>query len=64
MTISPQQKRALRRVGADRRLTKTQLANELGITRMTLRLIINNDEPQEIRSATYQKIADLIAEHY
>jgi len=64
MIISPEEKRALRRLQADRMLKKKELAEQLGITRSTLRNIINNDEPQKVNTRTYQNIAKTIASNY
>jgi len=60
MIITSKEKRALRTLQADKRLTKTQLADELGITRQTLRHIIDNDEPQRVNSKVYQSIIKLL----
>ena len=62
--ISPTEKRALRRLQADQCLRQGELAKQIGVTDKTLRLIINNDEPQKINNTTYQKIMRAIAENY
>ena len=64
MVITPEEKRALRRVGADRMLCQKDLAKLLGIQRQTVARILNNTEKQEVNRTTYQKIAKLIASNY
>jgi len=62
--ISSKEKRALRRLQADKMLTKTELAQQLGLTRKTLGGLLNNNEPQKVKNSTYQKIMRAIAENY
>lgn len=64
MIISPEEKRALRRLQADKRLKQKELSKQIGIADKTLRLIINNDEPQKVNNKTYQKIMRAIANNY
>ena len=64
MIISQTEKKALRRVQADNKLTKEQMAIRVGVSAKTLRLILNNDEPQKINNTTYKKIARCIASNY
>lgn len=64
MILTSENKRALRRVKADRMLNNVQLAQELGVARETLQRIINNPGAENVRPTTYQKIMQFITENY
>jgi len=64
MILSPEEKKALRRLQADKMMKQKELAQQLGITARTLRLITNNNEPQKVNMKTYQSIAKTIATNY
>lgn len=61
--ITKDQQLALLRNAGEKRLTQTALADKLGITRMTLRRVIDAEAPVVVNGNTFQAVNNyLIAE--
>ncbi|MFR6558781.1 MAG: HTH domain-containing protein [Weissella confusa] len=54
--ITKDQQLALLRNAGEKRLTQTALADKLGITRMTLRRVIDAEAPVVVSSKTFQAL--------
>ncbi|HAP14794.1 MAG TPA: hypothetical protein DCZ00_06190 [Lactococcus sp.] len=57
-------KRALRRVQADKFMTKKDLANVLGVTEKTAQSLTRDNEPQEVKNKVFTAVVSVIAENY
>lgn len=63
MLLTENQKRALRRVQADKLMNKRQLAEHLGLSHKTVEYLTKDNEPQNVQKATYEKISAFLAEN-
>jgi HTH domain. len=54
--ITKDQQLALLRNAGEKRLTQTSLADKLGITRMTLRRVIDAEAPVVVSGKTFQAV--------
>ena len=64
MILSLTEKIALRKMRAEKNYNRGEMAKLVGVTDKTLRGFLDNDEPQEVKNSTYQKVAKLIASDY
>ncbi|WP_251422175.1 MULTISPECIES: hypothetical protein [Lactococcus] len=62
--LTPEMKRALRRVQADKFMTKKDLANVLGVTEKTAQSLTRDNEPQEVKNKVFTAVVSVIAENY
>ncbi|TVV32473.1 HTH domain-containing protein [Weissella cibaria] len=54
--ITKDQQLALLRIVGEKRLTQTELAEKLGITRMTLRRVIDEEAPLVVNGKTFTAV--------
>ncbi|MCT0038297.1 hypothetical protein EFO38_11275 [Lactococcus lactis] len=57
-------KKALRRVQADKLMTKKDLAKVLGVTEKTAQSLTRDNEPQEMKNKVFNAVVSVIAENY
>jgi hypothetical protein len=62
--LTPEMKKALRRVQADRFMTKKELAKVLGVTEKTAQSLTRDNEPQEVKNKVFNAVVSAIAENY
>ncbi|EHE92384.1 hypothetical protein EFO20_11395 [Lactococcus lactis] len=56
-------KKALRRVQADKLMTKKDLAKVLGVTEKTAQSLTRDNEPQEVKNKVFNAVVSAIAEN-
>ena len=61
--LTPEMKKALRRVQADRLMTKKELAKVLGVTEKTAQSLTRDNEPQEVKNKVFNAVVSAIAEN-
>ena len=64
MILTIEQKRALRRLQADKMLKQKELSEKLGLNPKTLGNILNSDLPQKVSRKTYEKVVQAICENF
>ena len=62
--LTPEMKKALRRVQADKLMTKKDLAKVLSVTEKTAQSITKDNEPQEVKNKVFNAVVSVIAENY
>ena len=62
--LTPEMKNALRRVQADKLMTKKDLAKVLGVTEKTAQSLTRDNEPQEVKNKVFNAVVSVIAENY
>lgn len=62
--LTPEMKKALRRVQADKLLTKKELAKVLGVTEKTAQSLTRDNESQEVKNKVFNAVVSVIAENY
>ena len=62
--LTPEMKKALRRVQADKLMTKKDLAKVLGVTEKTAQSLTRDNEPQEVKNKVFNAVVSVIAENY
>ena len=61
--LTPEMKKALRRVQADRLMTKKELAKVLGGTEKTAQSLTRDNKPQEVKNKVFNAVVSAIAEN-
>ena len=61
--LTPEMKKALRRVQADKLLTKKDLAKVVGVTEKTAQSLTRDNEPQEVKNKVFNAVVSAIAEN-
>lgn len=61
--LTPEMKKALRRVQADKLMTKKDLAKVLGVTEKTAQSLTRDNEPQEVKNKVFNAVVSAIAEN-
>lgn len=64
MLLTTENKRALKRLKGEKNITYQELAQLTGLHSNTVRKIIKNPDGEEVKSKTYVKVMDLIAQNY
>ncbi|MFK4899857.1 hypothetical protein ACI1UM_02600 [Lactococcus petauri] len=62
--LTSEMKKALRRVQADKFMTKKELAKVLGVTEKTAQSLTRDNEPQEVKNKVFNAVVSAIAENY
>lgn len=62
--LTPEMKKALRRVQADKFMTKKDLAKVLGVTEKTAQSLTRDNESQEVKNKVFNAVVSVIAENY
>lgn len=62
--LTSEMKKALRRVQADKLLTKKDLAKVLGVTEKTAQSLTRDNKPQEVKNKVFNAVVSAIAENY
>lgn len=62
--LTSEMKKALRRVQADKLMTKKDLAQVLGVTEKTAQSLTRDNEPQEVKNKVFNAVVSVIAENY
>lgn len=62
--LTSEMKKALRRVQADKLMTKKELAKVLGVTEKTAQSLTRDNEPQEVKNKVFKAVVSAIAENY
>lgn len=62
--LTPEMKKALRRVQADKLMTKKDLAKYIGVSESTAKSITRDNEPQEVKTKIFNAVVSVIAENY
>lgn len=62
--LTPEMKKALRRLQADKFMTKKDLAKVLGVTEKTAQSLTRDNKPQEVKNKVFNAVASAIAENY
>ncbi|NHI76900.1 hypothetical protein ET012_02550 [Lactococcus petauri] len=57
-------KKALRRVQADKLMTKKDLAKVLGVTEKTAQSLTRDNESQAVKNKVFNAVVSVIAENY
>ena len=61
--LTPEMKRALRRVQADKLLNKKDLAKYIGVSESTAKSITKDNEPQNVKNKVFNAVVSAIAEN-
>lgn len=61
--LTPEMKKALRRVQADKLMTKKDLAKVSGVTEKTAQSLTRDNEPQEVKNKVFNAVVSAIAEN-
>ena len=61
--LTPEMKKALRRVQADKFLTKKQLAEYIGVSESTAIYLTKDNEPQNVKNKVFNAVVSAIAEN-
>ena len=62
--LTPEMKKALRRLQADKFMTKKDLAEVLGVAEKTAQSLTRDNEPQEVKNKVFNAVVSIIAENY
>lgn len=62
--LTPEMKKALRRLKVDKLMNNKQLARKLGISESTIAYLIRDNEPQNVKNKVFNAIVSAIAENY
>lgn len=62
--LQPETKRALRRLQADKLMTKKQLAEYIGVSEQTAQTLTKNDEPYNVKMTVYEKVMTALSKSY
>lgn len=62
--LTAEMKKALRRVQADKFMTKKDLAKVLGVTEKTAQSLTRDNESQEVKNKVFNAVISVIAENY
>lgn len=62
--LTPEMKKALRRVQADKLLNKKQFARYIGVSENTMKSLTKDNEPQEVKNKVFNAVVSVIAENY
>lgn len=61
--LTSEMKKALRRVQADKFMTKKDLAKVLGVTEKTAQSLTRDNEPQEVKNKVFNAVVSVISEN-
>ncbi|BBC75082.1 putative bacteriophage bIL310 repressor [Lactococcus cremoris] len=61
--LTPEMKKALRRVQADKLLNKKDLAKYIGVSESTAKSITKDNEPQNVKNKVFNAVVSAIAEN-
>ena len=61
--LTPEMKKALRRVQADKLLNKKELAKYIGVSESTAKSITKDNEPQNVKNKVFNAVVSAIAEN-
>ena len=61
--LTPEMKKALRRVQADKLLNKKELAKYIGVSENTAKSITKDNEPQNVKNKVFNAVVSAIAEN-
>lgn len=62
--LTPEMKKALRRLKADKLMNNKQLAKQIGISESTAAYLTRDNEPQEVKNKVFNAVVSAIAENY
>lgn len=62
--LTSEMKKALRRLQADKFMTKKDLAKVLGVTEKTAQSLTRDNEPQEVKNKVFNAVVSAIADNY
>lgn len=62
--LTSEMKKALRRLQADKFMTKKDLAKVLGVTEKTAQSLTRDNKPQEVKNKVFNAVVSAIAENY
>lgn len=62
--ITPEMKKALRRLQADELMTKKDLAKYLGVSESTAKTLTKDKEPLSVKNKVFNAVISAIAESY
>ena len=61
--LTPEMKKALRRVQADKLLNKKDLAKYIGVSESTAIYLTKDNEPQNVKNKVFNAVVSVIAEN-
>ncbi|CDI48019.1 putative bacteriophage bIL310 repressor [Lactococcus lactis subsp. lactis Dephy 1] len=61
--LTPEMKKALRRVQADKLLNKKDLAKYIGVSESTAKSITKDNEPQNVKNKVFNAVVSAIADN-
>ncbi len=62
--LTPEMRKALRRVQADEMMTKKDLAKRLGVSEKTAQTLTKDKEPLNVKNKVFNAVVSAIAENY
>ncbi|WP_332400552.1 MULTISPECIES: hypothetical protein [Streptococcaceae] len=62
--LTPEMKKALRRLQADELMTKKDLAKYLGVSESTAKTLTKDKEPLNVKTKVFNAVVSAIAESY
>ena len=62
--LTPEMKKALRRLQADELMTKKELAKHLGVSESTAKTLTKDKEPLIVKTKVFNAVISAIAESY
>lgn len=62
--LTPEMKKALRRMQADNLMTKKELAKVLGVTEKTAQSLTRDNDPQNVKTKVFNAVVSAIAKNY
>ncbi|WP_058211329.1 helix-turn-helix domain-containing protein [Lactococcus lactis] len=64
MLLTQENKRALKRIKGEQNLNYRELADLVGVHNNTIRRIIKNHDPEDVRPKTFSAISQFISKNY
>lgn len=62
--LTPEMKKALRRLKVDKLMNNKQLARKLDISESTIAYLTRDNEPQNVKNKVFNAVVSAIAENY
>ncbi|WP_242359734.1 hypothetical protein [Lactococcus petauri] len=62
--LTPEMKKALRRMQADNLMTKKELAKVLGVTEKTAQSLTRDNNPQNVKTKVFNAVVSAIVKNY
>jgi hypothetical protein len=62
--LTPEMKKALRRLKVDKLMNNKQLARQIGISESTVAYLTRDNEPQNVKTKVFNAVVSAIAENY